>query len=159
MPRGLVRAVVLATAVSMVASGAVAAAVDGASTGTLDGRVLMSPITLTLEVTPASLAVGQVAAATVSLVNLGPVAISRIAVRLRNATGLAVRGRQPQWIRLLAVGGSGSLSWSLCGRAPGSYLVFAEATLGAIVVDSPARLVTVRPGPGRCPGAGGPKRG
>lgn len=143
----------------MVASGAVATAVDGASIGTIDGRVLVSQIAVDLTVSPATIRIGDLATAQATVENLGPEAAGRISVRLRVPAGLLVRGRQPQTIRGLGPGTSGSATWSLCGRAPGRYLVFAEATFGTIVIDSPARLVTVVPGPGHCPTTGGPKHG
>jgi hypothetical protein len=153
-PRGLVRAILIATAVSMVASGAVAAAVDGASEGTIDGRVLISPLALTLVISPPTIHVGDLASALVTASNQGVAPLGRISVRLRAASGLIVRGRQPQTILSLAPGGNGFVSWSLCGRTPGAYVVFAEASVGSLVVDSPARLVTVLAGPGKCPGLG-----
>jgi hypothetical protein len=161
--RGLVRAIVISTAVSMVASGATAAGVDGASEGPLDGRVLMSPLAISLEIAPSTVRPGELAGGRVTVTNLGPIALSRISIRLRFPSELLLRGRQPLSVRRLASGASASVTWLLCGRTPGSYLVFAEATFGStfgsLVVDSPARLLAVRPGTGRCPGPGASKRG
>lgn len=155
----VLRSVALATAVSMAASGAVATAVDGAPTGTVGGHVLVSPLAISLTISPTTVQVGELATARATVTNLGPAAVGGISVRLRLAPGLTVRGRQRQFIRRLASGAAGSVSWSLCGRAPGAYLVFAEATLGTLVVDSPTRLLTVTPGGGRCPSRGGLRRG
>ena len=152
-PRGLVRTAALAMAVSTVASGAVTSAVDGATAAAVDGRVLISPVAVSLEIAPTNALAGQPVAARAAVSNIGPSTISRVSVRLRVASGLVVRGRQPQSIRRLAPGASASVSWSVCGLSPGSYLVFAEATFGSIVVDSPARVLTIHPGPGRCSGS------
>jgi hypothetical protein len=36
-----------------------------------------------------------------------------------------------------------TLSWSICARTAGSYVLLADATLDGATVDSPARIVTV----------------
>lgn len=156
--RGHVRAILLATAVALVTSGAGATAVDGAATGTVGGRVLVSPIAISLTISPTTVLTGEPATARATVTNLGPTRVGRISVRLRLASGLMIRGRQIQAIRRLPSGAAGSLLWSLCGRTPGAYLVIAEATLGTLVLDSPARLLTVNPGGPTCPAGGGPKR-
>ena len=98
------RSLALATAICVVASGAGAAAVDSASEGTIDGRVLISPLALTLVISPTTIHVGDFSSALVTASNQSGAPLGRTSIRLRTATGLIVRGRQPQTIRSLAPG-------------------------------------------------------
>jgi hypothetical protein len=141
-----VRALALAVACVMPATGAAQAATEGSVTG----QVLLSPVALDLAIQPATARTGTWVAARVTLRNIGPTALGRITVRVRAAGGLVVRPAAARSVRGLGSGAATSLGWSLCGLAPGAYVVFAEASFGRVVVDSAARLLTVTPGQGTC---------
>jgi hypothetical protein len=147
---------VLATAVSMVASSAVATAVDGVAPSSVNGRVLMSPLALDLAIRPATARAGKWLGALVTARNIGPTELGRLSVRLRAAPGLVVRPPSSRSVRRLDSGASAILGWSLCGQHPGMYLVFAEASFGGVVVESAARLVTIKAGSGACQRRGAP---
>jgi hypothetical protein len=143
--RGIL-AVVLAASLS-------AAHVSRASAATeaeISGRVVISPITVVLDVSPTTVRVGDRVSARATVANIGAQRLGRITVRLRLASGILIRGAKAPTIRSLAPTASATVSWSLCGRAPGSYVVFAEATIGSMIVASPARLLIVRAGSGKC---------
>ena len=84
--------------------------------------------------------------------NLGPASIAEVSVRLRAPAGVVMRRTTAKLVRGLGPGATAVVGWSLCGWRPGAYLVFAEATFGHDVIDSPARLLTVTPGGGTCGG-------
>jgi hypothetical protein len=50
----------------------------------------------------------------------------------------------------LKPGKSTTVSWNLCGRVAGTYVVLARGETGGVFVDSPARLLTIRAGPKTC---------
>jgi hypothetical protein len=121
-------------------------------------RALMSPLLVGLDVLPTSVRAGGRVAATAVVSNLGSAALRRLTVRLRVASGLTVDGSATHRIRELLPRATAATTWALCGRVPGSYLVFAEVAVDGWVVDSPVRLVAVTPGSGHCTGAGpGPR--
>jgi hypothetical protein len=132
----------------MVVSGATRAATEGSVTG----RVLVSPIAIDLVIRTGPERGGSSITASADLRNLGPTVVPRITVRLRTATGLGVRPARDLSVRRLAPGAGASMSWSLCARLPGAYIVFAEATCGGVVVQSPARLVVFTAASGPCRG-------
>jgi hypothetical protein len=148
VPAALMRAIVLAVSCALPTTGAAQAATEGSVTG----RVLISPVAIDLVITPSTAQVGTSVIAAATLRNLGSVALSKISVRLRAPSGLAIQPSGARSVQGFAPGTSTALSWSVCGRRPGSYLVFAEASYSGTVVDSPARLLTVTAGSGKCGG-------
>ena len=144
--RRLAQALALAVAFAVPASGAVDAATDG----TVTGRVLASPIDLALRIQPSMGTTGSWLTAVATVRNLGLTVLRSITVRLRAAVGLVVRPATARSVRRLASGSAASVSWSICGLAPGAYLVFAEASYGAVIVDSAARVITITSGSRSC---------
>lgn len=142
----LLRAIALAVACAVPASGAAQAATEG----TVTGQVLISPIAIGLAIHPSTVPAGTWASAHVSVTNQGKTALVKVAIRLRVPDGVAIKPAPSSLIRQLGASASVGLDWSLCGRRPGAYLVFAEATVNGIAIDSPVRLLTVTSGTGSC---------
>ncbi len=46
----------------------------------------------------------------------------------------------------IKAGKNAVVSWSVCGRLPGTYVLLARVTLDGASIDSPARLLTITPG-------------
>jgi hypothetical protein len=142
------RGVVFAIAGAITFSGPAVAA----GQGSVVGQVAVSPISVELAIRPSTATAGTRVGAAATVHNLSADTIGKVSVRIRAPSGLLVRPASSKSVRRLAAGSSAVLGWSLCASAPGSYLVFAEATVGTVVVDSPARLFTVTAGVGRCSG-------
>ena len=136
----------LAVAWSVAAS----AGAQAATGDSVTAHVLMSPVALDLTITPSTAKAGAWVGALVTVRNIGPAGLARVAVRLRAPTGLVLRPASARSIRRLAAGSTKALSWALCGRAPGAYLVFAEASFDGIIVVSATRLVSITAGSGAC---------
>jgi uncharacterized membrane protein len=146
----LLLAVAGATAASAPLASAPARA---ASSGTVTGRILISPVAIDLVLQPSTARAGTSITAHVTVTNLGQALLARVAVRLRAPDGIAIRPSPSRLVRRLSPASSSTLDWSLCGRRPGAYLVFAEAMVDGVAVDSPVRLLTVTSGAGTCGGS------
>lgn len=119
-------------------------ALSATADGVVSGRLLMSPIAITLQLSPSIAKVGQTVKARATITNLGAVTLLNIAVRLRiDPTGIAIGGSAGQAVAALAPGRRATVSWSLCGREPGSYLALVEASVDGVVVVSSARLLQI----------------
>ena len=148
----LARALVLALAISIVVPAGTPLPALAASNGAVRGQITISPITLDLTMQPATARIGTWVMAHATVRNLGPASIAKVSVRLRAPAGVVMRRTTAKLVRGLGPGATAVVGWSLCGWRPGAYLVFAEATFGHDVIDSPARLLTVTPGGGTCGG-------
>ena len=122
-----------------------------ASTGTVTGTVAVNPLEVSLALTPAQVAVGQYAAATATVRNLGAAPLSGATATLRLNPGLTLAGSATRSIPPLAGGGSAQVAWTVCAATPGSYLLIASAQAGGAGADSSAQLLQAQAGPGTCP--------
>jgi hypothetical protein len=133
----------------LLALGVVAGA-HAAGSGSINGSVLVNPLTVSLALSSGSSAVGSPVTATATARNSGPAALSVI-VTLAADVNLAVAGGVTRTIGTLPANGSAQVSWSLCALAPGGYVVLANATSGPFRTDSPAQVLSVSAGSGQCP--------
>jgi hypothetical protein len=117
----------------------------GSAGGTVDARVTISPLTVVLALGSSEAPAGSRIQARATVANLGPLAVGPIVVTLRaDRDGIAVRGSDlTKTIRRLAGGKASTVSWVICGREPGGYVLLASAALGEVSIDSPAVLLTI----------------
>jgi uncharacterized membrane protein len=115
--------------------------------GSIAGHVEVSPLLVTLTMSAGESVVGRPIRADVVVMNAGPAQVSNIIVELRSASdGLRIKKSTRQTISKLKPGQGSSVSYTVCGRTPGNYVLLARATLNGLSVDSPARLLTIAPG-------------
>ncbi len=127
-----------------------------ADQGTVEGRVTVNALEVTLSLAPPHAKAGQVALAAAQVRNNGAGTLSGLTVSLR----LAPVARPPELVgrpaESILTGGEGtSQTWRVCVDAPGQYMVMVTATaLDAegreMRAESEARLLTIQPGKGRC---------
>jgi CARDB protein len=117
----------------------------GASSRPVGGRVTVFPATVAFVVSPTAARVGVGVAAGATITNVGPSTLNSIVVNLRvDPAGLVVN-KASQSIAQLKPGKSATVSWSVCGRTVGSYVLLAQVTIGKMAVDSPGRVLTITP--------------
>ena len=134
-------ALVLATAPVALAS----------SSGSVRGAVRIVPITVGLVLDPTSAAVGASVKAKATVTNAAATGSATFRLELRlDSAGVVVKSGGNNGSITLKPGRSTTVTWNLCGRAAGTYVVLARAEIGGVFVDSPARLLTIRPGPKTC---------
>jgi len=137
------RSRVLAVAVAMVLVWSLAHSVVGAGTRPLDARVRVSPISVTLAVSPTSVLVGGQITATATVRNLTSTTIKVVQVQLRvDNRGLALKPAGIQSVQVKA-GRTADVKWSICGAVAGTYVVIARATVDGGSIDSAGHLITV----------------
>jgi len=134
---------------ALLALGLVAGA-HGAGSGSVTGRVLVNPLTVSLLLSPASSSVGGSVTATATVLNSGGAAVTDVAVALAADPNLTIMGGETRPLGTIAAGATATASWPLCALAPGGYVVVARATGGSFHTDSPAQLLNVSAGAGQC---------
>ena len=133
----------------LLALGLVAGA-HGAGSGSVTGRVLVNPLTVSLTLSSASTSVGGSITANATVLNSGGSPVTDVAVVFAADPNLTVLGGETRPLGTIPAGGSASASWPVCALAAGSYVVVARATAGSFQSDSPAQLLNVSPGVGQC---------
>jgi hypothetical protein len=120
--------------------------------GSVTATVQISGVVVALELASNQITVGQSVKAEAFVANLGGATVRRVDVELRfDESGLSVRSGTSKSISNLRPGATSSVSWNVCGRASGAYLVLATATVDDTTIESEARLLTVSEGGGRRP--------
>lgn len=119
----------------------------------VEARVAVSPLVLRLELDTGAAAVGEPVKARARVLNAGAVTVRDVLLSIRvDTAALVVKGGRVT-IAQLPSGRTGTVGWTLCGRAPGVYLVLAQATLDGLTIESPARILTIAAGPrAKCTG-------
>jgi hypothetical protein len=121
-------------------------AAAGADAGVIAGRVRASPLVVTLELSSASAITGRSAQASATVTNIAGATIRSIVVALRaDSTDVRI-GKGSIAISQLKGGKSATVSWTVCGRTPGTYVLLARVTADTWSVDSDARILTILPG-------------
>ncbi|MBI2780295.1 MAG: hypothetical protein HYX55_00675 [Chloroflexi bacterium] len=101
-------------------------------------------VSVSLTVSSGSIRIGDTAKAVATVANVGTARATKVLVSLRvDAAGLRVKGSDPVTITRLQPGRSKSVTWSVCGLQPGTYVLLARAIVDGGSVDSPAVLVSV----------------
>jgi len=120
------------------------------------GRVIPNQLFVGLTVSPTRTTVGKAVQARASVTNGGFQSLVNASVTVRfDPTGLVVAGSPTVTIGTLDALRTVKATWSLCPQQPGNYVlvVSARATRAdgvALAVESPAVLLTVDAGRGRC---------
>ena len=128
---------------AVILAAATAGAVN-AESSSIAASVRVQPLEITLDLSSATARVGDTVRAGATVTNVGPTRVSNVTIELRlDATGLGVRGGLTTLIARLQPGRSTTVSWNLCARQAGSYLILARATIDGVAVESEARLLTV----------------
>jgi len=137
----------------VLASSLLAPAFAAAASGRgVTGRVFATPQLVTITLSAGSVQVGVATRAEATVQNLGASPLNSIKVELRADHAGLVIGDPIRDVNSLKGGKSATLSWTVCGKAAGSYVLLARVTANGIAVDSLARvLVVVSGGKKACP--------
>jgi hypothetical protein len=123
MRRAALWSLLLAVAVPVAATGA---PVVAAGTS-VDGRVLASPLSVSLALSVVQAEQGQTFSATARVSNAATYAVADVRLTLRTSDGLSALDGAERVITSLAAGAAAARSFSLCASAPGSYVLVASA--------------------------------
>jgi hypothetical protein len=135
----------------LLVAGSIPGPVRGASEDAVTGTVLVASLQLTLELSSSTVATGESVLARARVTNLGGASLRGIVVTLRlDPDGLLVKRPASKKVPQLAPGKTSIVSWSLCGRRPGILVILAQATVGGVTVESPARVLTITAGHRTC---------
>jgi hypothetical protein len=135
------RLLALAAAFAVGLPGAVAA-----TSASVDARVRVSPLLVTLTLSTDSAQTGQALRAEATLTNVGATTLRSIRVELRaDRAGLVIQDPISS-VSQLRAGRSVTLAWSVCGRQVGSYVLLVRATAAGVSIDSQARVLAIVPG-------------
>ena len=142
------RIVALASALVLAAAPVALAGPSGSVTAT----VRVQPLVVTLALEPSTANVGASIQARSTITNNSESSSLAVRVELRlDPVGVVVKSSAGHDALTIRPGRNVSAKWTLCGRTPGSYVVLARVTVGDTEVESPARLLTIRPNPkGSC---------
>jgi len=140
---GRVRFVALALAVALAAPGATIG--GGGSSAAIDGSVRVSPLLVTLVLSASTAKLGETVKAEARVTNLGTSTLKGIGLELRaDRVGLAIH-RPFADVSQLKPGKSTAVSWTVCSRSAGSYVLLVRASIGGLAMDSPAQLLQILP--------------
>jgi CARDB protein len=130
---------------------ATAPAALAASTGSVRGAVRIVPITVGLVLDPSTAVVGASIKAKATVTNAAAASSATFRLELRlDSAGVVIKSGGNHGLITLKPGRSTTVTWNLCGRTAGTYVVLARAEIDGTFVDSPARLLTIRPGSKQC---------
>jgi hypothetical protein len=123
-----------------------APAVSAAGGGSISSQVHAFALLVSLDLSAASATVGQTVQARATVSNVGKTLVKKVTVELRfDPVGLRI-GKATIDIAQIKPGKSAVVSWSVCGRVVGTYVLLARVTLDGTSIDSPARLLTITSG-------------
>jgi len=124
--------------------------VVAADNATVGATVTVAPIVIELSLSAPQATVGDRVQARATVTNLGPSAVGPIDLTLRaDSGGVRIQGDATKTNRKLAPGKEWSVSWTVCGRQAGSFVLLATARLGQVSIDSVAHVLTITPRPGK----------
>ena len=108
------------------------------------GRVTVSAVSLTLELLPRAGRRGQAFEAVSIVRNDGPTSLDRVVVALSAVPeAITFRPAGTQTLRRLAPGASKTLTWLVCGRAPGIYALTVSASFAGMTITGATRVLEV----------------
>jgi hypothetical protein len=124
------------------------AAGGGSVTGTV---VVVSPLTVSLAISPPIASVGGSVTASATVFNPGSTPVANVVLTLAADPNLTIAGSgATQVLGTIPGNSTAGASWSLCPLAGGNYVVVARANAGSFEADSPAQVLNVNAGPGQC---------
>jgi hypothetical protein len=119
---------------------------SAAGGGTISSHVRASPLLVVLDLSATGTQVGQPVKAQATVSNLSKSLVKKVTVEMRfDPVGLRINKATTE-IAQIKPGKSTSVSWSVCGQLPGTYVLLARVTLDGVSIDSSARLLTVAAG-------------
>jgi hypothetical protein len=145
-PRRLAALPVLAAALVVGAPVLLAADPVAGTDAALEGRVRVSAIIVAFALSADSANVGQSIRAEARITNIGTATLRGIAIDIRaDRVGLAIKSPTAE-VLSLKPGRSTTVTWSICGRNEGSYVLLVRATHAGVSIESAARLLSITAG-------------
>jgi hypothetical protein len=132
----------VACAVSVVAAAASAHAA-GSPSGTVQGRVVVNPLSTAAFVPSGLVKAGQDFRLRAEVTNAGSSVFRNVAVTLVVPQALVLREPATQVLPRLGAIDMRAVNWEACVTAGGGYVVIARATAGSFTVESKGQLVQV----------------
>jgi hypothetical protein len=128
---------------------AVVPGAQGAGDGFITGKVVVNPLSVSLDAS-GTVSVGGSTTALATVRNGGQAPLRDVAVSLAADVNLVIARGATQTIPTLGGNVSVFVAWDLCPLAAGRYVVTATATAGAFTATSTAQVLVVSFGSGRC---------
>lgn len=112
--------------------------------GVIAGRVSVSPLTIALDIRVVSVRRERLIEAVATVTNVSLATLERLIVVIDvSPEGLSIKPGRQQSVRRVGAGASATVSWLVCGQAPGTYVATASVTVGASTVASAPRELAV----------------
>jgi hypothetical protein len=140
------RSALACLAVAVVTAGAAQAG----DSGSITGRVLANPLSVTIDVPADPKPRGKTFRIRADVANAGAKVLDDVVVTLVRDQGIRLDPKPSQTIPRIPSGESRRVVWSACSNKPGDYLVLARAAAGQFVAESPAELVQILPSNRTC---------
>ena len=131
---------ICALCAALVAGGAGAA---GPPSGTIQARLVVSPLSVAVLVPSDPVKAGKDFRIHAELANAGSSALQNVAVTLLTPQALILRDPVTQLVPRIGPAGARSVHWDACAATPGGYVVMARATAGPFTVESAGQLVQI----------------
>jgi hypothetical protein len=120
-----------------------------ATGGSVSASVVANPAVVAFSLSSTSVAAGSPFSATATVSNLGTLPLSSVNVTLQLDS--TIGGAGTKTLASIAGGGTGSVSWQLCGPVPGNYVLLAKAQFGGFSSESSAQVLQITAGTAKCP--------
>ena len=122
-----------------------AASASAPPSGSVQGRVLVNPLVVTLAVPTGAVKAGQSFRIQALVANIGRTTLQNVAVTLVVPQPLVLRDKATQAFSSLGPAQVRAVAWSACTTTPGGYIVMARATAGPFTSESTGQLVQIAP--------------
>jgi CARDB len=122
----------------------VASAAQAGDSGSITGRVLVNPLSVTVDVPPDPVKAGRDFKITARVANAGTTALRNVDVLLVRDPAIVLRDPARQVLDPLGGGRAGKVTWTACSATPGSYVVLVRATTGPFTAESPGAVIEIR---------------
>jgi hypothetical protein len=120
-----------------------AASASGPPSGTVQGRVRVSPLSVAVVVPSDPVKVGKDFRIRAEVTNSGPSALQNVAVTLLAPQTLVLRDPATQALPRVGPAEVRGIRWDVCTTTPGDYVMMSRATAGAFSVESTGQLVQI----------------
>jgi hypothetical protein len=132
----------LALVCAAVAVAAVGAAQTGSSSS-ITGRVLVSPLSVSVLVPTDPVRAGREFRIRAEVVNAGSVAVHEVEIRLVRDPAIVLYDPVRQVLDRVGPGRDRRVTWDACARRPGSYVVLVRATTAALQAESAGAVLEI----------------
>lgn len=140
------RAAFACLAIAVVTAGAAQAG----DSGSITGRVLANPLSVTIDVPADPKRRGRTFRIGADVANAGAAVLDNVVVTLVRDPGIRLDPKPSQTISRIPARESRRVVWSACSNKPGDYVVLARAATGQFVAESAAELVQILPSNRTC---------